>query len=240
MKQLNHNRRILQLKKYKTLDEPMPNDPEGWATLYYTLMPTELVGSLDNLSYYYTGNTTSCSLILDVRPFNRIKLRTEIIIDETNRFKIKSWNLPPGEFSIFTEDNCNHHWLKSPSSIIAMQYDAAKVFISRMILPGLSARDFLKKYKNNMKSPEYRFWLEIFSLIFKSKKLQYESIEFRCCRDLSDEREVHCFVCSEKICTVYQKKIKKFNWSFCDMHGDESWNASELVKIVKILEDEVD
>lgn len=217
MKQLNHNKKILQLEKYKTLSNTIPNDPKSWANLYYTMMPPELVGYIDSLSYHYVGNTTSYSLILDVRSLNRIKLRTEVIFNKTNIFSVKSWYLPPGEYSIFTNDNC-HHYCRQPLSLIVMeQYEAAKVFISRMILPGLSARDFLKKYKNNMKSPEYR-----------------------CCRDLSDEREVRCYICSERICTVYQKKIKKFNWSFCDMHGDESWNASELIKIIKILEDEVD
>ena len=240
MKQLSHNKKILQLEKYKALVNTIPNDPKSWANLYYTMMPPELVGYIDSLSYHYVGNTTSYSLILDVRPLNRIKLRTEVIFNKTNIFSVKSWYLPPGEYSIFTNDNC-HYYQRQPLSLIIMeQYEAAKVFISRMILPGLSARDFLKKYKNNMKSPEYRFWLGIISLLFKSKKLQYESIEFSCCKDLSDEREVHCFVCSEKICTVYQKKTKKFNWSFCDMDGDESWNPSELIKIVKTLENEVD
>lgn len=250
MKKLNNNRKILQLNSYIDFSKYyIPEDPKWWASIYYELMPTELRGSFDNLSYYYIGdNICEHSLILDISPLNRIKLRTEAIFNWfVNIPKVKSWNFAPGRFITFTDDNCLFNTLinyQSAKSIVAQQYNAAKVFMSHMILPNLSARDFLRYYKSRMKSSEYRFWSKFISLLFKSKKLLYENIEFECFKDLSDEREFHCYISNQhswKICTNYQKRTKKFTWDFHNMcAGDEFWDTSDLMKIIKFFEDEVD
>ena len=250
MKQLNNNKKTLQLKSY--IDFSIyysPEDPRWWASMYYELMPTELEGSFNSLSYHYTGdNVYKHSLILDISPFNRIKLRTEVIFDIfKNSVRAKSWNFASCEFITFTDDNCLlnpliNNW--TAKSIVTQQYNATKVFMSHMILPNLSARDFLRYYKSRMKSPEYRFWSKFITLLSKSKKLLYENIEFECFKDLSDEREFHCYISNQhswKICTNYQKRIKKFTWDFNDICvGDEFWDTSDLIKIIKFFEDEVD
>lgn len=250
MKQLNSNKKTLQLKDYIDFKRYyMPGDPKWWASIYCGLIPTELKGSLNSLSYHYTGNNVSIySLILDVSPFDRIKLRTEIIFNWLeNRPKARSWNFAPSRFITFTDDNCLLNSLinyQSAKSIVTQQYNAAKVFMSYMILPNLGARDFLRDYKSKMKSPEYRFWSRFITLLFKSKKLLYENIEFECFKDLSDEREFRCYISNQhswKISTYYQKRTKKFTWDFNDICvGDEFWDTSDLIKIIKFFEDEVD